>query len=531
MRRNHDRYLIALLLTLIAPLAAQQPGNTQPAGATNNSPPAFTPQGAPPPRGERFIGSAYHPVEVRYFDDLIPKADRQPGGAIERLGEDYLGVTGAGAFYRVDWDEAAGKVSATKLPIAAPHAAAAFDAAADPVVSRQFFRVIDIVASQNQSGWRLYASHHQWLTDRNCLVMRVSAIDLDAALQPIGGRGDAWQTIYDTTPCLTLDKGNRGRIFAGHESGGRMAWFAPGQLLFTTGDQEHDGWNQPVAMSQSDAHMYGKVIQIEVATGVAAIFSKGHRNPQGLFRDDEGNLWETEHGPRGGDEVNLVVRGRNYGWPIVTYGTDYGRFAWPPAADKVGNHEGFEQPRYAFIPSIGTSNLIRLGDDTQFTSWRGNLLVAGLASQSLVRLGLDGHRVVSAEPLPIGRRIRDLIIGPGGRIWLWGENGDLMALSVATSQHSGAMLFQTCAGCHTTGVTSGGLAPSLYRIVGRKRAARTDYVYSPAFKTLDGTWSEELLDLFLADPEALIPGTTMNTIKVTDPGERKAIVDYLRDLQ
>ncbi|MCC6201662.1 MAG: PQQ-dependent sugar dehydrogenase [Gammaproteobacteria bacterium] len=523
MRRSTDLVILMATLAFLGPVAAQQAAPPRAGSAT--------PQGEPPPRGERFIGSAYHPVQIRYFDDLIPQAERQWGGAIERFGDDYIGVTGAGAFYRIDWDEAAAKVTAVKLPIAAPHSAAAFDAAADPVVNRTFFRVIDLIAERAGNGWRLYASHHQWLTERNCLVMRISAIDLDAALQPAGGQGAAWHTVYDTTPCLTLDRGNRGRIFAGHESGARMAWLAPGQLLFTVGDQEHDDWNQPIAMAQSDAHMYGKILQVDVASGRATIYSKGHRNPQGLYRDGQGNLWESEHGPRGGDEINLVRKGQNYGWPTVTYGTDYGRFVWPPAADRVGTHPGYAQPIYAFIPSIATSNLIRIEGDTQFTAWRGNLLVAGLASQSLIRLGLDGERVVFAEPLPIGRRIRDLIVGPAGRLWLWGENGDLVALSVATSQHSGAMLFQTCAGCHTTGVTSGGLGPSLYRVVGRRRASRTDYVYSPAFKALDGTWTEELLDRFLADPEALVPGTAMNTIKVPDAAERKALVDYLRDLQ
>lgn len=475
-----------------------------------------------------FISSAYHPVHVRYYDNLLPESDLQPGGAIDQLGDKYIGVTGSGAFFQIIWDKESDSIVAHKLPIKAPHDAAAFDAVADPVVNRQFFRVIDIVSRKTESGWQLFASHHDWKQDEACLVMRISTIHLNQNLQPADGKGDHWSIIYDTTPCLTLDSGNRGRIFAGHESGGRMAWLAPGQLLFTTGDQEHDGWNQPMALSQSDSHMYGKVIQVDVENRSGTVYSKGHRNPQGLFIDDDGNIWETEHGPKGGDELNLVLKGRNYGWPMVSYGTDYGRFIWPPAA-KVGDHSGFEQPVFAFVPSIGISNLIRLGE-TQFSEWQGNLLVASLASRSLFRLALDDKRVVYAEPLPIDRRIRDLAIGPEGHIWLWGERGDLVSLSIGESQNSGAMLFQSCAACHTTGVTSGGLAPSLFRIVGRKMAVRTDFVYSNSFKVLDGVWTEELLDEFLQDPNAYIPGTSMNNTKVTDPDERKAIIDYLRDL-
>lgn len=489
--------------------------------------PLITPVFGQEKNDTRIIRSAYYPVQVRYYDDLLPKSDIQSGGAIEQLGNQYIGVTGKGVFFLINWDRKTDTVSAQKLPLSSPNNAAAFDAAADPVVSRGLFRVIDIVAREKDSGWQLFASHHQWLPDRECLVMRVSAMQLDSKLRPAGGKGDHWQTIYDTTPCLTLDEGNRGRIFAGHESGARLAWLAPGKLLFTTGDQEHDGWHQPVVLSQSDKHMYGKVILIDVEKKTGQVYSKGHRNPQGLYIDKDGNIWESEHGPRGGDEINLIKQGRNYGWPRVTYGTEYGRFDWP-LAEKVGDHKGYEQPVYAFVPSIGTSNLIRL-EDTQFKEWQGNLLIAGLSSRSLYRLALDGKRVVYAEPLQIDRRIRDLAIGPEKQIWLWGERGDMLSLSVAVIQDRGAILFQTCAGCHSTGVASGGLAPSLFQIIGRKMAVRTDYVYSDAFKKLDGVWTEELLDEFLSDPNAFAPGTAMSETKVSNPEERWAIIQYMKD--
>jgi len=485
----------------------------------------------PPPvqnkNATKILSTAYHPVRVRYYDDLLPTADIQSGGAIEKLGDNYVAVSGAGAFFRIIRNPAADHITAQKLPIPDPHDATAFDAAADRVINRDFFRVIDIVARPAGTGWELFASHHQWLTERKCLVMEVSAITLSAELTPVGGDKGSWQTIYDTTPCLTLDTGNRGRIFAGHESGGRLAWLQPDTLLFSTGDQEHDGWNQPLALSQSDAHMYGKIIEIDIKNHAGKIYSKGHRNPQGLTIDKDGNIWESEHGPRGGDEINLILRGHNYGWPIVTYGTDYGRFVWPPAK-QVGTHNGYQQPIYAFVPSIGTSNLMRV-DGTQFTAWQGNLLVAGLASQSLHRLALDGKRVVYAEPIAINRRIRDLIVGPQGQIWLWGERGDLIALSLATSTERGAILFEQCANCHTTGVTSGNLAPSLFRIVGRKMAARTDFIYSDSFKRLNGTWTEEQLDKYLQNPNAFVPGSAMSSVIISDPEERKAIIDYLRD--
>ena len=138
--------------------------------------------------------------------------------------------------------------------------------------------------------------------------------------------------------------------------------------------------------------------------------------------------------------------------------------------------------------------------------------------------------MVYAEPIKINRRIRDLIIGPDRQIWLWGERGDLVSLSIGESQDKGAVLFHACAGCHTTGVTSGGLAPSLFRIVGRKMAVRTDFSYSDSFKKLTGDWTEEQLDKFLADPTAFVPGTAMNSTRVTDPDDRRAIINYLNNM-
>jgi len=88
---------------------------------------------------------------------------------------------------------------------------------------------------------------------------------------------------------------------------------------------------------------YGKTILIHLDDGTSEIYSLGHRNPQGLYVTPEGAIWSTEHGPQGGDELNLIVRGANYGWPLVTYGTDYGSAAWP-LSHVQGRHDGYQQP-------------------------------------------------------------------------------------------------------------------------------------------------------------------------------------------
>lgn len=159
------------------------------------------------------------------------------------------------------------------------------------------------------------------------------------------------------------------------------------------------------------------------------IYAYGNRNPQGLARHPiTGALWMHEHGPRGGDELNRVMAGVNYGWPVISYGQEY----FMPKAVGEGTHkEGMEQPLYYWVPSIAPSGMaFYTGDD--FPSWRGNLFIGSLKFQELVRLELDGERVVSEERL-IGRkfgRIRDVRQGPDGALYLLTDAGDGQLLKI-----------------------------------------------------------------------------------------------------
>lgn len=154
----------------------------------------------------------------------------------------------------------------------------------------------------------------------------------------------------------------------------------------------------------------------------AAIWSIGHRNVQGAARHPEtGELWTAEHGARGGDEVNRVRKGLNYGWPVITYGIDY-------SGAKIGEgttKAGMEQPLYYWDPSIAPSGAA-FYTGTLFPAWRGNLLVGGLAAQQLSRLVLEGERVVAEERLlvDLGARIRDVRVGPDGAVWVLTDHTD-----------------------------------------------------------------------------------------------------------
>lgn len=147
------------------------------------------------------------------------------------------------------------------------------------------------------------------------------------------------------------------------------------------------------------------------------VFSRGHRNMQGAaIHPVTGELWTHEHGPQGGDELNIVRAGRNHGWPVITYGVNY------VTGTKIGEsapRAGFEQPVHAWIPSIGISGMAFYTADA-VPAWKGSLLVGGLSGQSLVRLVLEGEKVVREERLLFGEvgRVRDVRVGPDGWVYL-----------------------------------------------------------------------------------------------------------------
>ena len=162
------------------------------------------------------------------------------------------------------------------------------------------------------------------------------------------------------------------------------------------------------------------------------LWSLGHRNIQGLaFHPSTGELWETEHGPQGGDEINVVERGRNYGWPLVTYGRNYGTGT---RIGEEGPKPGFEPPLRWWVPvSVAPSGMAFITSD-RYPGWKGNLVIGTLREQSLFRFTLDGRKIVAEAKLDIGvnERVRDVRQGPDG--WLYvltdGRDGRLVRLEL-----------------------------------------------------------------------------------------------------
>ncbi len=208
--------------------------------------------------------------------------------------------------------------------------------------------------------------------------------------------------------------------------GSRLVFDGKGHLFITTGERSHFS-----EMAQKLDNTFGKTIRIHpdgtipkdnpfvnTSGALPEIWSYGHRNMQGAFLHPEtGELWTMEHGPRGGDEINLDLPGKNYGWPVITYGINYN-------GDKVGEgiteKEGMEQPLHMWNPSIAPSNMIYYTGDL-FPQWKGKVFVGAMAHKYLGMLTVEGTKIVSEEKLLVeeGERIRDVAQGPDGAIYVF----------------------------------------------------------------------------------------------------------------
>ena len=215
--------------------------------------------------------------------------------------------------------------------------------------------------------------------------------------------------------------------------GSRLAFDPEGHLYITAGDRQvsaRGGLSELSAHPSQDLSTHhGVVVRLHDDGRIPAdnpfvgtegaledIYSYGHRNPQGLaFHPETGDLWLNEHGPQGGDEVNLILPGRNYGWPVVGHGVNYGS----GSRIHVGTERvGMEPPVHYWVPSIATSGLLIYTGD-RFAQWRGSMFVGGLAGEQLARLSLEGRTVTDEETLVRGTgRIRDVRQGPDGLIYL-----------------------------------------------------------------------------------------------------------------
>ncbi len=248
-----------------------------------------------------------------------------------------------------------------------------------------------------------------------------------------GNRVHSIKTLFRVTP----DKGG------GEHFGSRLLFHTNGTLLMSIGD----GGNPPTRIgnmlareqAQNTASHLGAILRL-TDTGAPAhgnplatsagilpeLWTIGHRNIQGIARDAAGRVWATEHGPRGGDELNLIEAPQNYGWPLQSYGRDY-RTGEPVGQLVVA---GMAQPKVAWVPSPGPSGLAYY-TGSAFPQWRGSLFSGGLASMDIRRIALDKDgKELSQERLDIGKRVRDVRQGPDGHLYALTDeaNGRLLRI-------------------------------------------------------------------------------------------------------
>lgn len=224
--------------------------------------------------------------------------------------------------------------------------------------------------------------------------------------------------------------------------GSRIAVAPDGSLFVTLGERNTGrSIGEPVHLAAQDpANHFGKVVRIDpdgaphratpkLPGWAPEVWSLGHRNPQSAaIHPVTGKLWTVEHGARGGDEINIPEAGRNYGWPVISYGRDYSG-----ARIGVGTQKpGLEQPVYYWDPSIAPSGMAFYTGDL-FPAWKGNLFVGALAGSHLARLVLDGEKVVAEEKLLAGEgeRIRDVRQGPDGALYVATDSGNGRILRIA----------------------------------------------------------------------------------------------------
>lgn len=250
------------------------------------------------------------------------------------------------------------------------------------------------------------------------------------ALSADGTRVENVQVIFRALPIYDGDK----------HFGSSLAFDPAGHLFITLGDRS-DAPMRPQAQAL-DSHM-GKIIRINADGSVPAdnpfvgregalpeIWSVGHRNVQGVaIQPGTGAAWTVEHGTRGGDEVNQVSSGRNYGWPEVTYGIEY---RGGPINGGITARDGTEQPVYYWDPSIAPGGQT-FYDGEMFPEWQGDLLVAALKDKHIARLVIEDGRVVGEERLlvDLGERVRDIAVAPDGAVWVITDedNGKLVRLA------------------------------------------------------------------------------------------------------
>jgi glucose/arabinose dehydrogenase len=240
------------------------------------------------------------------------------------------------------------------------------------------------------------------------------------------------------------------KVNSGVHYGSRIAFRPDKTLYVTAGERGQDDPSNPgTQWAQNVARTTGKVVRLNRDGSIPldnpvfaqpgalpGLYSIGHRNPQGAaVKPGTSDLWSTEHGPQGGDELNRVLPGRNYGWPLVSYGCPYGSPVGDACRVNGGTHApAYEEPKTYWVPTSTAPSGMTFYDGAGFPEWQGNIFVGALAGQTLWRIALDANDDVSSREevavvAALGKRIRHVRQGPDGWLYLLTDDGRIVRIS------------------------------------------------------------------------------------------------------
>ncbi|MGP1718363.1 MAG: PQQ-dependent sugar dehydrogenase [Methylophilus sp.] len=360
-----------------------------------------------PPRISSVFGT--QPLKVY----KLPFEDQYPSGPFERLDKHlFLFISKCGDVYFVRQNETLelvkpGKQLAKFIP--------GGDTSADESSSKQlvYCKELSGVKDSLLIGKTLYVAYTAWDEVTNGVRLAVSEFAVDVENSEVSFDRE----IYISRPAIK-------EPILGHQVGGKLALGENERTLYLSiGD-----FSKPDRVQDKTTSL-GKVMRIDLQRLNAEVYATGFRSPSGgLFYDKESNeLWLTDHGPRGGDEINLIKRGKNYGWPIVSYGTIYERDGMSGYyGNKFNSHEGHEKPLMTFVPSIGIGPLAKYPPTGRNDFWDNDLFVAGMGNTTLYRIRREGTTLVYAEPVLSDFRIRAIQIDANGTFYLKTDQNQLL---------------------------------------------------------------------------------------------------------
>jgi len=479
----------------------------------------------------------------------VPTTRLGSGGALTSVGDELIVMNHEGAIYNVvDTGVVATDIQTPDNNFDAYKQAAESDKYKDMYHRFNYFRYNDIVAFESQQSGHLVISYTEWRPEQECYGTAIARLDYPSgitSISEVSASSADWDVVFRTQPCLPLK--TESAAIEGHMAGGRMSHLNGTKIVLGSGDYAWDGLYAPEVLAQEMDNDYGKVISIDVANGDSDIISYGHRNMQGVVADAEsGEIWVVEHGPRGGDELNRIVAGKNYGWPLETLGTRYNKLPWPDI-ENYGRHEKYEKPVYAWVPSVATSSLTRINNF--HSSWDGDLLVSSFKRGTAYRVRTQNNQVVFVEPVElIEGRIRDIHQHTDGRIVVWSDSETITFVSAGDtlisdtfvddflevtnySEETGAAIkraVDACLECHALDPFDHTSAPGLGSVYNADIASTSYTNYSDALKQKSGKWTESALAEFLKDPANFAPGTTMPNPQIQNEEIIDGIIGLLR---